>query len=260
MKVTVTDTAKIARETWQLAFTGSFPYDSVKPGQFVMIRIGSGMEHVLRRPISITAVSEDCLTIVFRVAGKGTKWLSERKPDDGLDVLGPLGKGFPLPPANAGTLIVGGGIGAPPLYLLAERARHLTERLDIVLGFRTAADCFWAEEFAGLGNLALATDDGSLGTKGTVIDAIKALPAERPEPSPNLKQWDYVYACGPLPMLKAVKRHFDGRSVRGYVSLEQRMACGVGACYGCVCQSSDKSATKRVCADGPVFDWNEVAL
>lgn len=257
MKVTVMNTAQIARKTWQLTFTGSFPYGEVQPGQFVMIRIGSGTEHVLRRPISIAAVKEDSLTIVFRVVGKGTQWLSERKPGDGLDVLGPLGKGYPLPHTGAGVLIVGGGIGVPPLYLLAERVRPLVQQLDLALGFQTAADSFWIDQFASLGNLVPAADDGSFGKKGTVIDAIKLLSEGR---SPKSRPWDYVYACGPLPMLKAVKQHFAGHKVQGYVSLEERMACGVGACCGCVCQTADRTAAKRICADGPVFDWNEVAL
>jgi len=253
MKLTVANTAQLARQTWQLTFTGDFPYSSVQPGQFVMIRIGSGTEHVLRRPISIAAVSETSLTLVFRVVGEGTRWLSDRRPGDRLDVLGPLGNGFPLPPAGAQVLILGGGIGAPPLYLLAERVKPAAQQLDIVLGFQTATDCFWADRFASLGHLVLAADDGSLGTQGTVIDALIGL-------SPQGRQWDYIYACGPLPMLKAVKQYFAGQEVQGYVSLEERMACGVGACYGCVCRTADHTAAKRICADGPVFAWNEVAL
>lgn len=253
MLLTVTDTARIAHGIWQLTLTGTFPYDTVQPGQFLMIRIGAGLEHVLRRPVSIAAVTENSLAIVFRVVGKGTQWLSERKAGDGLDVLGPLGTGFPLPPAKARVLIVGGGIGAPPLYFLAERVQPLSDRLDVALGFQTQADSFWVDRFAVLGNLKLATDDGSLGLKGTVIDAVESLAAD------GLK-WDYVYACGPIPMLKVVKQCFASQEVQGYVSLEERMACGVGACYGCVCQTGGGSGTRRVCADGPVFDWNGVVL
>ncbi|MFY9564313.1 MAG: dihydroorotate dehydrogenase electron transfer subunit, partial [Limnochordia bacterium] len=135
--------------------------------------------------------------------------------------------------------------------------RPLVQQLDLALGFQTAADSFWIDQFASLGNLVPAADDGSFGKKGTVIDAIKLLSEGR---SPKSRPWDYVYACGPLPMLKAVKQHFAGHKVQGYVSLEERMACGVGACCGCVCQTADRTAAKRICADGPVFDWNEVAL
>ncbi|MFB5065801.1 MAG: dihydroorotate dehydrogenase electron transfer subunit [Candidatus Wallacebacter cryptica] len=253
MQLDVVKNRQIAAEIWELTLGGIFPYAQTAPGQFMMIQIGTGCEHVLRRPISIAAVDEDSLTLVYRTVGEGTRWLSKRKSGDKLDVLGPLGSGFPLPPPNAEVLVVGGGIGSPPLYQLASELTGITENVDLALGFRSKSECFWIDEFSKLGNLAIATDDGSAGVQGSVIDLVNKFQSAG-------KSWDYVYACGPVGMLRALQEHFAGQAVHGYVSLEERMACGVGACYGCVCKTEDKAFAKRICADGPVFDWNEVIL
>lgn len=263
MLMQVAHASYLAQGIWQLTLTGEFAYETVKPGQFIMIQIGSGKEHVLRRPLSIAAVTEHSLTVVFRVVGEGTRWLSERKAGDQIEVLGPLGQGFPLPSADAKVLIVGGGIGIPPLYLLASRAKSLTSKLDIVLGYRTQSESFWLDEFTQLGFVKVTTDDGSLGVAGNVLTAIDQLRDKR-------QGWDLMYACGPSPMLRALKQSLHGVVEQGFVSLEERMACGIGACYGCVCRAADMAEVskktqkaalaKRVCVDGPVFAWDEVVL
>ncbi|NLY29835.1 MAG: dihydroorotate dehydrogenase electron transfer subunit [Firmicutes bacterium] len=253
MLLRVKDIANLAPDIWQITLSGDFPYKTVKPGQFIMIRIGSGKEHVLRRPISIAAVTEQSLTIVLRVVGRGTKWLSERCIGDLLDVLGPLGRGFPSPPQDAKVLIVGGGLGVPPLWLLGETIQAEADEVDVVLGFRSQRDCILTDEFSRLGHLVVTTDDGSFGIKGNVIEAVDSLRRSG-------HSWEYVYACGPLPMLRNLKRYFSNQDVKGYVSLEEHMACGVGACHGCVCLSEDRSLTRRICVNGPVFPWNEVCL
>lgn len=251
MILDVIKNTNLTGDIWEMELTGPMLVKPIRPGQFINIRVGESHEHVLRRPISIGAVDRDTpsLTIVFRVVGSGTKWLSEREVGDQLDALGPLGRGFPLPKEGARVLIVGGGVGVPPLYQLAREVRKLTEQVDIILGFGSGSDCFWEDEFRQLGRVRVATEDGSSGIKGYVIDAI-----------PNDQIWDYLYTCGPKPMLRALKQHFDKVPIKGYVSLEEHMACGVGACHGCTCHTADFQETKRICKDGPVFSWEEVAL
>ena len=253
MLLTVTDIRNLAPGIWQITLGGEFPYETVKSGQFIMIRIGSSREHILRRPLSIAAVTRENTTIVFRVVGQGTKWLSERQVGDQVDVLGPLGRGFPNPPADAKVLIVGGGLGVPPLYLLGKTIQSETAKVDIVLGFRTEQDCILTSELSRLGHLVVTTDDGSLGMRGTVIDAVANLHRSG-------RSWEYVYACGPLPMLRRLKEYFSDQDVKGYVSLEEHMACGVGACRRCGLPSEDGSLARRICINGPVFPWNEVSL
>lgn len=247
----VQEKKKLTRDIFTLDLTGEFPYDKVAPGQFVNVLIGDGLGHPLRRPISIASCNPvaKTLTLVFRVVGDGTKWLSERSPGDSIDVLGPLGKGFPLPYEHGRVLIVGGGVGVPPLYQLARELAAQGFKLDIVLGFRSRGDAFWTSEFAECGDLTVCTEDGSLGEKGFVTEALRVD-----------KNWTTLYSCGPKPMLKALKTHFQGQDIQGYVSLEEHMACGVGACWGCTCLDADGLVAQRICKDGPVFTWGEVSL
>lgn len=242
---------QLTKDIYVLELTGEFPYNKVQPGQFVNILIGSGREHPLRRPISIAAcdIAAEKLTIIYRVVGDGTKWLSAQGPGANIDVMGPLGKGFPLLNAASKVLVVGGGVGIPPLYQLSRELAKGGHQLQMVLGFRDASDAFWVEEFGQFGRVTVCTEDGSLGTKGFVTAAIDASAG-----------WTTLYACGPKPMLKALKSQFASVQIQGFVSLEERMACGVGACWGCTCQTSDGLDTKRICKDGPVFPWEEVAL
>lgn len=241
----------LTKDIYTLTLKGDFDYDQVQPGQFVNLLIGSGLAHPLRRPLSI-AESDPLLgrlSLVYRLVGAGTKWLSEQKKGDHIDVLGPLGRGFPLPPAGSRVLIVGGGVGLPPLYQLVRELAARGFSCDLIFGFRSKEDAFWLDEFAAYARPTVCTEDGSLGRMGLVTSALEAG-----------KEWSFVYSCGPRGMLKALKEHFSGMNVTGFVSLEERMACGIGACLGCVCQTADGRGRLRVCADGPVFAWEEVAL
>ncbi|HHY10654.1 MAG TPA: dihydroorotate dehydrogenase electron transfer subunit [Firmicutes bacterium] len=243
----VLENEEIARNIYALKLTGDFPWEKVKAGQFVHLQLGSGLLHPLRRPFSLAAVSPKAeeLTLAYRVVGSGTEWLSKQKRGCLISALGPLGSAFPLPEKGSRVLIVGGGVGIPPLLMLAA---ELKTEADIVLGFQSRKDSFWLKEFSHFGKVKVTTEDGSLGQKGFVTEALK-----------GKKEWDYLYACGPKAMLRALKRHFEGSDIKGYVSLEERMACGVGACAGCACPTAS-GTNLLVCQDGPVFSWEEVAL
>ena len=220
------------------------------PGQFIAV-YPNDSARLLPRPISIceTDPEKELLRIVYRVAGEGTKELSSCRAGDTLSIMGPLGNGFPLKDKKA--LLIGGGIGIPPML---ELAKALPCEKTAVLGYRDS-QTFLAEEIGKYAGLAVATEDGSVGTKGTVLDAIKAQ---------GLKA-DIIYACGPTPMLRALKEYAAKEGIECWISLEERMACGVGACLGCVCHSKDVDEhsnvrNKRVCKDGPVFLADEVEL
>ena len=220
------------------------------PGQFIAV-YPNDSARLLPRPISIceTDPEKELLRIVYRVAGEGTKELSSCRAGDTLSIMGPLGNGFPLKDKKA--LLIGGGIGIPPML---ELAKALSCEKTAVLGYRDS-QTFLAEEIGKYAGLAVATEDGSVGTKGTVLDAIKAQ---------GLKA-DIIYACGPTPMLRALKEYAAKEGIECWISLEERMACGVGACLGCVCHSKDVDEhsnvrNTRVCKDGPVFLADEVEL
>lgn len=251
MLLDVTGITNLTSNIWELCLSGPFPYQRVQAGQFINILINQGKDHILRRPISIAEVdtNKKSLTMVFRVVGPGTEWLSQRQVGDQLNIIGPLGTGFQLPAKNSKVVVVGGGIGVPPLYQLVKELKQITNDLTIILGFRNQADCFWVERFAKLGQVLVATNDGSFGTKGFVTDLLD-----------TKANYEYLYSCGPRGMLQALKNHCQGINIQGYVSLEERMACGVGACYGCVCSSADRKLHYRICKEGPVFNWEEVAL
>lgn len=222
------------------------------PGQFLSLYTkDSG--HLLPRPISICEIDRErgMVRIVYRVVGLGTKEFSRYQSGEQVIVLGPLGNGFPLESdEKKRAFLVGGGIGIPPMLQLA---KELKCQKQMVLGYRDKL--FLNEEFTKHGQVFVATEDGSAGTRGNVLDAIKEQGLEA----------DIVYACGPKPMLRAVKALAMERGMECWLSLEERMACGVGACLGCVCRSKDTDShshvkNKRVCKDGPVFAAGEVEL
>ena len=225
--------------------------DYAVPGQFINIFSNDGSK-LLPRPISICEINKDYGTIkvVYRVVGAGTKEFSQFTIGDDVEVMGPLGNGFPLEGGKA--IVVGGGIGVPPMY---ELAKQLPGDVIAVMGYRDD-DLFLTEDFTDVASdLIIATDDGSVGTHGTVVDAMKE----------NELDADVIYACGPKPMLRGVAEYAASIGAKCYVSMEERMACGVGACLGCVCQSTDVDDhshvnNKRVCKDGPVFLSTEVVL
>ncbi len=219
-----------------------------KPGQFVSLYCREG-SRLLPRPISICEIDkkEGRIRLVYRVAGKGTKEFSGLHAGMQVKVVGPLGNGFPLKDKKA--FLIGGGIGIPPML---ELAKNLACEKQMVLGYRNA-ELFLAEEFKKYGEVFIATEDGSAGTKGNVLDAIRA----------NELDADMIYACGPTPMLRALKEYAAEKQMECFISMEERMACGIGACLACVCKSKDKDAhsnvkNKRVCKEGPVFSAEEV--
>lgn len=217
------------------------------PGQFAQIRLPG---HALRRPISICGIDREggTLRFVFQVRGQGTAELASFKAGDEIEILAPLGKGFPVDPSKR-TLLVGGGIGVPPLL---GAAAELGKNAVAVLGFRNKGAVILEKEFqiAG-GKTLIATDDGSYGFHGLVTELAKK------------EEFDLVFACGPAPMLKAVKSLAEERSVPCFLSLEERMACGIGACLGCAVPLLNESGEQyygHVCKDGPVFDSRKVIL
>ena len=221
----------------------------VKPGQFVGIKCEG---FTLRRPISICEIDRENgrLRLVFEVRGEGTAELAQKKTGESLDLLAPLGNGFNLGDRARSAVFVGGGIGVPPLL---EAAKGFGAHADVILGFRSAAAAILAEDFQKNGNrVAIATEDGSLGEKGFVTPLL----VRRLEVSPC----GVLFACGPKPMLKAVAQEAGKRDIPCFVSMEERMACGVGACLSCACKMKmdGREIYAHVCKNGPVFDAKRI--
>lgn len=226
---------------------------AARPGQFVSV-YSRDKSRMLPRPISLCEIdrARGALRLVYRVAGKGTEEFSGYGPGEVLELLGPLGNGFPLDrcPEGKKAFLIGGGIGIPPMVQLAA---ELPGEAQAVVGYRD--ELFLTGELASHGALYLATEDGSAGTKGNVLDCIRE----------NGLEADVIYACGPKPMLRALKAYAAEKNIECWVSMEERMACGIGACLACVCQSKDtddhsKVNNKRVCKEGPVFLADDVEL
>ena len=227
-----------------------------KPGQFVSLYSKDGSK-LLPRPISLCEIDRENsrLRLVYRVTGAktGTEEFSRLKAGDTIPVIGPLGNGFSVEKAEGKrAFLMGGGIGVPPILELAKQMQ--CEKKQIVVGYRNA-QTFLKEEFEAVGELYISTEDGSVGTKGNVMDAIREQRLEA----------DIIYACGPTPMLRAIKQYAEENGIECYISREERMACGIGACLACVCKSKEKDAhsnvnNKRICKDGPVFLSTEVEI
>lgn len=239
--------------TWvyEIWFETSDIAKAAKPGQFISVYSADG-SRLLPRPISICAIVDNKLRIVYRTVGAGTKEFSSMKEGESLSIQGPLGNGYDVNAtyASKDAIIFGGGIGIPPML---ELAKQLNCKKQIVLGYKD--ELFLNEEFEKYGTVTIATEDGSCGTKGNVLDAVKAH---------NIKG-DVIYACGPMPMLRAIKAYALENNIECYISLEEKMACGIGACLACVCKSKDiddhsKVHNKRVCKEGPVFNAKEVEI
>jgi len=216
------------------------------PGQFVHIRISDGPHPILRRPFSILSTDKDKLRILFKVVGEGTRILSLAKAGDILDILVPIGTSFPM--GSKPVVLIAGGIGMAPLYFLAQRIKEKDKQNVIFLyGARSKKDLVFTKEIAVLvDKLIVITDDGSQGKKGMITDHVESL----------LKPDFSFYACGPEPMLVALKNRLGSHNLSAWFCLENRMACGVGACQGCVVET--RSGYRRVCVDGPVFSSDEI--
>lgn len=246
----------VARDIQELVLEGELALRVKNPGCFVHIRVSTDTDPLLRRPISICDADPATgrLVLIYRVVGKGTGKLAQAQPGDKLDVLGPLGNGFPTEQVAPGdrVLLAGGGVGVPPLYGLSKTLRGRGIVPVHVLGFADARDAFYLDQFATLGPVYVATVDGSLGERGMVTDVIDSRSLE----------CDVLYACGPGPMLRALEDRYLDTGIKGYLSLEQRMGCGIGACYACVCKTRDgrEGDYRKVCSDGPVFELGEVIL
>ena len=246
---TIAENSLIATKTYKMVLVPSLSFRAepegrsreISRGEFIDISIPG---FYLRRPLSICDEENGKLTVVYKVVGEGTKVLSEMAVGAVLEVLTGLGKGFDPDACEAQALLVGGGLGVPPLYLLAKELKARGKKVTAVLGFNKADEIILADDFQAVcDEVVISTADGSVGVKGFVTDAIKAL-----QPA-----YDYFYTCGPMVMMKVVCAVLEGP---GEASLEERMGCGAGFCYGCSIQT--KNGPKRVCKDGPVFKKEEL--
>ena len=230
----------LTSDVWRMVLEGDTQWIT-RPGQFVNIEL-EGL--YLRRPISICDWSETTITIIYKVVGRGTEQMSRMFEGQELDVLTGLGNGFDADVECQKPLLVGGGVGVPPLYRLAKELVARGRKVSVVLGFNTSKEIFYADEFRSLGaDVYISTADGSVGSKGFVTDAIRE----------NGIDFDFFYSCGPLPMLKAL---CDCTTVSGELSFEERMGCGFGACMGCSCKTL--TGNKRICKEGPVMKREEI--
>ena len=211
----------------------------VRPGQFINIKLDG---FFLRRPISVCDATQDEITIIYKIVGSGTEYMSKMQAGEKLDILSGLGNGYDTTLSGLAPLLLGGGVGVPPLYMLAKELITEGKKVQVILGFNTASEIFYEEEFIRLGaEVYVTTADGSYGIKGFVTDAMKNL------------GYSYFYPCGPEPMLKAVCSYSN---TSGQLSFEERMGCGFGACMGCSCKTL--TGNKRICKEGPVMKKEEI--
>jgi dihydroorotate dehydrogenase electron transfer subunit len=248
---------EVATDHYRLALDAPLISKDASPGQFVHIQITSQYIPLLRRPFSIHRITTSGIEILFRVVGTGTRLLSEKRQGDELNIIGPLGHGFKVKENVFTAILVAGGIGVAPLFALAERLRQFTE-VKILIGSKTKANILCLEKFEALDiSVQVATDDGSLGIKGVATDLLEDFLAT--SASPRIP----IYGCGPMPMLRILSEIAQLYSSPCQISMEANMACGVGACLGCVTKIAAPNSPshfeyKRVCVDGPVFDAREI--
>lgn len=254
-KAIVFSSGKLAEDIYELVLSCKKIADECVPGQFINI-YSKDKAHLLPRPISVCDAYDGKIRIVFRKVGFGTEEFSKLTAGDELQIEGPNGTGFPLAEAEGkNVVLIGGGIGAPPLLYLAKKLSGKCT-LTVVNGYRTN-DLFLNEDFikAVSGTVLVSTDDGTAGTKGNVVDALVA----------NGLKPDIIYSCGPMPMLKGVAAYARENGAKAYISLEERMACGIGACLGCVVKTKEKDHhtnvnNARICMEGPVFSAEDLDL
>ena len=235
---TITENVALTKTVYRMRLSGDTSEITVS-GQFVNILLDG---FYLRRPISVCDRENGLLTIVYKVVGKGTEKMSEMKAGDVLDVLTGLGNGYDLSEAGEAPLLIGGGVGVPPMYLLAKDLIAAGKSVSVILGFNTKDEIFYENEFKALGaDVTVTTVDGSYGVRGFVTDVMKDA------------EYSYFYTCGPEPMLKAV---YKTSKTSGQFSFEERMGCGFGACMGCSCKTI--TGYKRICKEGPVLKKEDI--
>ncbi len=252
-KAAVKSSKAIGTDIYDLVLEAKGIAGKAVAGQFVSVYCNDGAR-LLPRPISLCGVDKEAgtLRLVYRIAGKGTEEFSRLAVDDTVEVMGPLGNGFPL--SDKPAILMGGGIGIPPMVELAKELKEAgCKDITAVLGYRD--ELFLVEDMKQYAKVVIATEDGSAGTKGNVIDAVK---------EQNVTG-EIIYSCGPTPMLRAIKAYGAEKGLTTYLSLEERMACGIGACLACVCKSKEVDHhshvnNKRVCKEGPVFLAEEVEI
>ena len=237
---TILSNEPLTPAVYRMVLEGDTQYIT-RSGQFINIELEGKF---LRRPISVSDYDDKSVTIIYKVVGRGTEQMKGMVAGQKLDILTGLGNGFNTENSGNRPLLVGGGVGVPPMYNLCKRLLSEGKRPVVIIGFNTKEEVFYYEEFKALGvDVYCSTADGSFGTKGFVTDVIR---------NEGLK-FDYLYTCGPLPMLKAL---YDATTVDGEYSFEERMGCGFGACMGCTCKT--KYGNKRICKDGPVLKRDEI--
>ena len=234
----IIDNRPLTKDVYLMRLEGDTS-DITAPGQFVNIKL-DGL--FLRRPISVNDVEGNVLTIIYKVVGTGTEQMKSMK-EGTLDILTGLGNGYDTSLSGESVLLVGGGVGVPPLYMLAKKLYSEGKKVGVILGFNTESEVFFEEEFASLGcDVTVTTVDGSMGIKGFVTNALD-----------RYTDAAYFYTCGPEPMLKAL---YNATAIEGQFSFEERMGCGFGACMGCSCKTL--YGNKRICKDGPVLKKEEI--
>lgn len=234
----ITDNKKIAEKTYFMSLEGDTSAIT-KPGQFINIKLDG---FFLRRPISVCDCENGKLSIIYKVVGNGTKEMSELPVGAELDILSGLGNGYDTSKSGDCPVLIGGGVGVPPMYLLCKKLVSEGKKATVILGFNSEKEVFGVDEFKATGaEVYVTTADGSVGTKGFVTDVLKYL------------DYTYFYTCGPMPMFKAIE---SIAKTSGQYSFEERMGCGFGACMGCTCKT--KYGNKRICKDGPVLEREEI--
>ena len=237
---TILSNEPLTPAVYRMVLEGETQYIT-RSGQFINIELEGKF---LRRPISVADYDERTVTIIYKVVGRGTEQMREMEAGKKLDILTGLGNGFSTDNGAQRPLLVGGGVGVPPMYNLCKRLLAEGKQPQVIVGFNTASELFYLDEFKALGvDVYCSTADGSMGVKGFVTDVIREKALE----------FDYIYSCGPLPMLKAL---YDATDVAAEFSFEERMGCGFGACMGCSCKT--KYGYKRICKDGPVLKREEI--
>jgi len=249
-KASVIENRQIKKDHYLLTLHSSEKFKQPEPGNFFMLSVDSGLDPLLKRPFSIHRRTGSDFQILYRVVGRGTGLLSRRKPGELLDVTGPLGNKFPIAKTQDKIIFIAGGLGIAPIFSLAEKL--IKKKPLLFYGARTNAELLCIDELRTLGiEPVIATDDGSSGRKGNIVNVLRNFLTR----NPSLTRYS-LYACGPKPMLMALSQLAVKYDLKGYMALEQNMACGLGTCLGCVVNT--KKGYKRVCKEGPVFSIKEI--